>query len=283
MLLHIHRETREFALKTYKPCFGADSPEAQQSKIWLDFARDIILPADDYLFLTTKFDEQTGILVDPLHNPGIFAKYEPELVQNLAISAENFRQTHNREGALQNMADSICGVFPILKNLYIVYEDGVNPYSTGRIRFFPMERTCLPSCDDKGCIHLALITAKCQNAVDKMRASKAVLARGVEVHFVGAWRGGSRAEFGHALDGYEDESGDEYHDAKDDPEDGYLSDDSMETPLEEEGRVVFGLYLEYDEADDEATFSDHEGTSSSQKKNSSSDYLMAPYLPSLPF
>jgi hypothetical protein len=247
MLLQIHRETREIALKTYTQCFGADSSQPVKHRIWINFVRDIILPSDDYRNNTNHFDVNSGKPLNPLQN---LENVQPELVQNLAISFESFEQPplRGRTQAADALTEQFLVIFTTLKNLYVVYEDGVNPYSRGRIRFFDMERTCHASCEDKGCINLALITANCQDVIDKLRNSEAVLARGVNVQFVGAWRGGSRDGFGHALDGYEDESDDEYHNPKDDPWDGYESDcaDAPEP--------------EYDDSDnEEALFSDHKG------------------------
>ena len=54
----------------------------------------------------------------------------------------------------------------------------------------------------------------------------------------------------------------QYHDPDDEPIDGYLSDGyEWETPEETRGHVDFGHSnsLVYDEADEEATFSDREG------------------------
>lgn len=123
-----------------------------------------------------------------------------------------------------------------------------------------MERECLATCDSKGCINLAMVRADCQDAIDVLRSSHTIISRAIDVRFVGAWRGGSREEFGHALDGYESEPGDEYHNTDDDPMDGYGSE-TVETPDEVRGRVDFGSggALAYDEEDAEATFSDHEG------------------------
>lgn len=274
LLLQIHRETREFALRTYKQCFGTDSPSSK--KVWIDFARDTILLNDDYLEPEIEFP-QLEESIDSLDvNLGAF---EPELVQNLAISADHFRHRDraDRSRALQFIVESLLDRCTAVKRLYIVCEDGVNPYSRGRIRFFPMERTCLSTCCSKGCIHLAMITAKCKDSINNLRASTAVLARRIDVRFVGAWRGGSRAEFGHALDGYEDESGDEYHDPEDDPENGYESD-TMETPDEKRGRVEFGSSLIYDEADEGATFSDHEGISPRPREDITSTIRLSSLL-----
>jgi hypothetical protein len=194
-------------------------------------------------------------------DPPISLNFEPDLVQNLAFSVDYFchHDPHDRRRVLISMVENILERFTSVKKLHIVYEDGINPYSRGRIRFFPLERTCLPTCDSKGCINIAMIRADCQDAIDGLRSSKAVLGKAVDVRFVGAWRGGSRAEYGHAVDEYEDESDDEYHDPEDDPEDGYASDD-METPEEITGNIEFGTSaLTYDAADEESTFSDHEG------------------------
>lgn len=255
LLLQINCETRELALKTYKQCFGSDS--SADSKIWIDFSRDIILMGDDYMdgeFSLTQDSDDDDLPINLC--------FEPELVQNLAFSVDYFchNDPHDRSRVLNAMVENILDQLISVKKLYIVYEDGVNPYSRGRIRFFPMERTCLPSCDSKGCINIAMIRADCQDSIDNLRKSKAVLAKGIDVRFVGAWRGGSRAEYGHALDGYKDESGDEYHDPEEDPENGYDSDE-METPEERRGNVEFAWpsTLTFDKADDEATFSDHEG------------------------
>ena len=124
----------------------------------------------------------------------ITLSFEPELVQNLAFGAHYFchKDPHDRGRVLSAMVENILDQFTSVKKLYVVYEDGVNPYSRSRIRFFPMERTCLPTCDSKGCIDIAVVRADCQDAIDGLRMSKAVLAKSVNVRFVGAWRGGSR-------------------------------------------------------------------------------------------
>ena len=164
---------------------------------------------------------------------------------------ESFR--HPPALALNAVIEHFLDFFPSLKNLYIVYEEGVNPYSTGRIRLFDMERTCHVSCEDKGCIKLASVTANRQDAINKLRDCEAILARRVNVRFVGAWRGGSRCGFGHALDDYEDEPDDEFHNPADEPWDGFESDMTDSEP-------------EFDDWDDEellfpdhVLFSDHEG------------------------
>jgi hypothetical protein len=130
-----------------------------------------------------------------------------------------------------------------VKKLFILYEDGLNPWSRGNIRFFPIERQCLATCDSKACANLAKVRAHCQVAIDALRSSEMIVWRGIEVNFVGAWRGGTREEVGHALDGYDSESGDESYDPADEPADGY-GPDMVEMP---------------NEADVETTFSDHEG------------------------
>lgn len=250
--LQIHRETRQLAHKTYQ-CFTFGANPTRSTRIWIDFARDVVFPNDDYRtpdgWFQPDCDKMTFVA--------------PDLVQNLAISADRFRYPERGEGSqvLQKVVEGLLGHFTALKKLYIVYEDGIDPYATGRIRFFPMERTCLPTCDNKGCINLASIAADSQRTIDELRAFEPLAARGVNIRFVGAWRGGSRAECGHAIDGYESESDDEYHDPEDDPENGYESSGVTVTPDERRGRVIFGTlnYLVYDEADHDVTFSDHKG------------------------
>ena len=172
ILLQIHRETRELALKTYKQCFGSDS--SADSKIWIDFARDIILMSDDYVngeFSLTQDSDDDGLPISLC--------IEPELVQSLAFSVDYFCHTdpHGRSRVLNAMVENILDQFIFVKKLYIVYEDVVNPYSQGQIRFFPMERACLPSCDSKGCINVAMIRADCQDSIDSLRKSKQYLQK----------------------------------------------------------------------------------------------------------
>lgn len=151
-------------------------------KIWIDFAKDTILLHDDYLW-----PETNSIVVPPYcpchSSPEDLGPFERELVQNVAIHAEQFRFCGDdlRAQKLQEEVEEVLEHFIAIKKLYIVHEDGIDPFSRGRIRFFPMERNCLSTCDNKGCIHLATIAANFQESIDKLRASKVVLAKAVDV------------------------------------------------------------------------------------------------------
>jgi hypothetical protein len=48
-----------------------------------------------------------------------------------------------------------------------------------------------------------------ETIINDARNYPEILKKGIDVRFVGAWRGGSRTDFGHAIRGYEDESDDE--------------------------------------------------------------------------
>ncbi|KFZ18774.1 hypothetical protein V501_01005 [Pseudogymnoascus sp. VKM F-4519 (FW-2642)] len=260
VLPQIHSETREFYLQTHTLSLGTKTHAASMN---FDPVGDILMyswfPNDDI-----KTDWPSG---EPL-GPSI---------RNVAIPASSLQYT-KLEGSPDPELDGLIAVtkstaleaaimgllerFPSLKTLYITINESANPYSRGRIRFFPLQLSSIELENDPNHIEFYSIFKEWRDAFDLLKTSMTPQMKGIDVQMVGAWQGGSREGYGCMLDGLEDEDDDEFYDPNQDRYDSENGDsdrfyDSSEDESDSDGgeivteevetRIDANHSLDYDE------------------------------------
>lgn len=167
MLLQIHRETREFYLQTYTLSLGTKTHAASMN---FDPVGDILMypwfPNDD-----TKTGWPSGEPLGPsIRNVAIpasslqYTKLEgspdPELDGLIAVT---------KSTALEAAIIGLLKIFPSLKTLNITINESANPYSRGRIRFFPLQLSSIEVENDPNHIEFYSIFKEWRDAFDLLK------------------------------------------------------------------------------------------------------------------
>jgi hypothetical protein len=200
LLLKIHHESRELALRQYTLCFGTESHEP---RIYFDFNRDILL-FDDYLQF---YKAPTLAVFQALKQPQYYQDQlqyqeypitdkERDQIQRVALNWSAFFEpssifqdmNHNQWSrmSLQQIAQPIAARFSSLREMSFLVEE-INPFAKAHIKLFNLgSERCSPICD------VCYNSARCQVPIQHLRTA---FGEKIKIRLLGAFRGSSHSHF----------------------------------------------------------------------------------------